>query len=385
MRAQSSSTELFDPYRAGCALGSELAALAPEVVFLYSSTHYAAPELLEGLYEALGNDDLIVIGNSGGGVYETSGVTDQGVAALGLNSDGKVCWRLTAIENAGEDLGSKLEQQFGTLEHEGQTPSIAYLAADFRVDAHTLESYMHQNFLFPVIGGLAADDRLSHPLSQRSSYLYCNRQIIDKAVAILAAYGPVNFSITVGNTTHYVGNPARVDHSEGNRIYQIDGIPASQFIQRETGSYLLSSDVALILLKVSHPEAPEAGRLCAVIPSEQTSDESLRSIYRIPAGSQVQVSLAEAPELLANIEAIADKEKASGKRPVAALIVSCTGRKRVLGKETCHEVDALTSRFPGLPLVGFPSHGEIAPLCQPTGYTGTHFHNMTYVLLLIEA
>ncbi len=167
-----------------------------------------------------------MIGNSGGGVYETSGVTDQGVAALGLNSDGKVCWRLTAIENAGEDLGSKLEQQFGTLEHEGQTPSIAYLAADFRVDAHTLESYMHQNFLFPVIGGLAADDRLSHPLSQRSSYLYCNRQIIDKAVAILAAYGPVNFSITVGNTTHYVGNPARVDHSEGNRIYQIDGIPA---------------------------------------------------------------------------------------------------------------------------------------------------------------
>ena len=85
MRAQSSKTELFDPYRAGYALGQELAALMPEVVFLYSSTHYAVPELLEGLYEALGSDEVIVIGNCGGGVYETTGVTDQGAVALGLN------------------------------------------------------------------------------------------------------------------------------------------------------------------------------------------------------------------------------------------------------------------------------------------------------------
>ena len=98
----------------------------------------------------------------------------------------------------------------------------------------------------------------------------------------------------------------------------------------------------------------------------------------------MQVALAEPPELLADVEVIADAQKAADKHPVAALIVSCTGRKRVLGKQTHHEVDALTARFPGLPLIGFPSHGEIAPLSLPTGYTGNHFHNMTYVLLLIE-
>ena len=385
MRAQSSKTELFDPYRAGYALGQELAALMPEVVFLYSSTHYAVPELLEGLYEALGSDEVIVIGNCGGGVYETTGVTDQGAVALGLNSDGKVCWKITSIENADQDLGSKLEAQFGTLEHDGQLPSIAYLAADFRIEAHTLENYMHTHFRFPVIGGLAADNLLTRPMAQRSSYLYVNRQIMNRAVVVLAAYGPVNFSITVGNSIHCVGTPASVDHAEGNRIYRIDGIPASQFIQRETGSYLLSSDVAFVLLKVSSPETPEAGRLCAVILGEVSPDESLRSIYRVPSGSRVQVALAEPPELLADVEVIADAQKAADKHPVAALIVSCTGRKRVLGKQTHHEVDALTARFPGLPLIGFPSHGEIAPLSLPTGYTGNHFHNMTYVLLLIEA
>ena len=82
MRALSSKTELFDPYRAGFALGENLAALAPEVVFLYSSMHYATPELLEGLYDGLDSDKAIIIGNTGAGIYETSGFITQGAAAL---------------------------------------------------------------------------------------------------------------------------------------------------------------------------------------------------------------------------------------------------------------------------------------------------------------
>jgi hypothetical protein len=35
-------------------------------------------------------------------------------------------------------------------------------------------------------------------------------------------------------------------------------------------------------------------------------------------------------------------------------------------------------------LAGFPSFGEIAPLRRRGGYTRNLFHNMTYVLLLLE-
>ena len=104
MRALSSKTELFDPYRAGFALGENLAALAPEVVFLYSSMHYATPELLEGLYDGLDSDKAIIIGNTGAGIYETSGFITQGAAALALNSDGKIDWQIHCIENADRKL-----------------------------------------------------------------------------------------------------------------------------------------------------------------------------------------------------------------------------------------------------------------------------------------
>ena len=58
---------MFDPYRAGYALGESLASLAPEVVFLNSSINYAVAELLEGLYDGLDSEQVVVIGLSGHG------------------------------------------------------------------------------------------------------------------------------------------------------------------------------------------------------------------------------------------------------------------------------------------------------------------------------
>ncbi len=56
----------------------------------------------------------------------------------------------------------------------------------------------------------------------------------------------------------------------------------------------------------------------------------------------------------------------------------------MLGPRIEHEISALSSRFGDrLPLVGFPSFGEIAPHKNQQGYTRNLFHNMTYVLLLL--
>ena len=380
MRALSSKTELFDPYRAGYALGEKLAPLSPEVIFLFSSIHYATQELLEGLYDALGTDETVVIGNSGGGIYETAGITNQGAAALGLNSYGKVTWKLSCIEDVDQNLAEKLQQLGDAQRAEGVKPTLAYLAADFRIDAQELEHFILHHICYPVVGGLADDD-----LQRRSCRLYANRCVLQNALVLLAAYGELNFSTAVGNDLRHIGHRAQVDKVEGKHLCQIDGIPASQFIERETGSPLLHSDFATVLLRVSDPQTLEIRRLRSIIPDEQaTTTDKLHLICGIPTGSEVQVCLADTAELLDSVEQIAEREKASGNQPVAALIVSCTGRKHALGKKIHHEVDALTDRFPGLPLVGFPSHGEIAPLRQSNSRcTHNFFHNMTYVLLLI--
>ena len=71
--------------------------------------------------------------------------------------------------------------------------------------------------------------------------------------------------------------------------------------------------------------------------------------------------------------------------PTAALIISCAGRKWILGNRTKEEVERiLPSLPPSLPLIGLPAFGEIAPHRQNSGaYSGTYFHNVTYIITLL--
>ena len=76
LKVKSYITQEPDPYRAGIEIASELEELNPEVIFVFSSIHYVKDnsELLDGIYDSIENKNLIVIGNSGDGIYE-SGAT----------------------------------------------------------------------------------------------------------------------------------------------------------------------------------------------------------------------------------------------------------------------------------------------------------------------
>ena len=215
MRAISSSTVITDPYRAGIALGESLALMSPEVVFLFSSIHYSAPELLEGLHDALDRDEVIVVGNSGNGFYETTVSSDRGAAVLGLSSDGQVRWRLAYAERLHEDLGVKVERLMASLSEEGESPCLGYLVSDFRVDASRIETVLRETANFPIVGGLAADDYL-----MQSSYIYVNREVISDALVVLAAYGDLRFSIHAGNSLQAIG-PVSYTHLD---VYKRQGL-----------------------------------------------------------------------------------------------------------------------------------------------------------------
>jgi small ligand-binding sensory domain FIST len=114
------------------------------------------------------------------------------------------------------------------------------------------------------------------------------------------------------------------------------------------------------------------------------SDSALQLYGGIAVGQKVQVCLAQ-PDLMIEetykLAALAAAE--NNIDPIAAIVVSCAGRKKILGTRLHHEITALTQHFGKLPLVGFPSLGEIGPLRTTHGYSDNLFHNMTYVLLLI--
>jgi hypothetical protein len=380
MRAVSFHTGIPDPYRAGIALGESLAALSPEVVFVFSSVHYSVPELLDGLHEALDNEDTIVVGNSGDGFYEATGASDLGAAVLGLNSGGQVRWRLEHVKGLKNNLEDKLQQLVARLSAGGETPRLGYLVSDFRADESAIESVLRNRVGFPVVGGFAADDQ-----RMLASYLYVDGKVVSDALVVLAAYGDLRFSIAIGNSLQPIGHAGLIDAAAGTQIDRIDGTSAMDFIARQTGKPVLQTDRGILSLMVHDPEFADEKRLRAIVPNFATKPGSVGLFGSVAAGVTVQVCLARPEDLVAEVYAIAEAARAGGRPPAAALVISCSGRKALLGGHIEHEISALTQAFPqGLPLAGFPSFGEIGPLRRGSGYTRNLFHHMTYVVLLIE-
>lgn len=379
MRAVSASTSNLDPYRAGVELGESVASIEPEVVFLFSSIQYAVPDLLEGLHDAVGRDDLIVFGNSGDGCFETAGVFDFGAAVLALTSKGHVRWQIDVLTGLKDGFVERLGSLLSHFASASEVPQFAYLVTDFRVDAGQIETTLQKYATFPIVGGLAMDDRRG-----LSSYVYINREVRCDALALLSAYGDIGFSIALGNAQRPVGHPGHIDAAAANQVRQIDGISAAAFIERETGKPVLQSDRGVLSVRLMNSAALDEGRLRSIMLKAQSSPGAIGFFGGMESGDWLQVCQANPEQMLGEVEQIAVSLRERGKAPAGALIVSCTGRKSFLGKEIEREVDALNRAFPpGLPLAGFPSRGEIAPLPRHDGYTHTLFHNMTYVVLLI--
>ncbi len=382
MKACSAFTKATDSYRAGLELGNELLSTQPEVIFLFSTIHYShSAELIEGVYDAIENENIIIIGNTGDGCYESKGPMESGAAALGLNSEGRVKWHLLYESGIADSPKAVTQTLIRRLANVTSLENIAFsfLVSDFHTDATEIESAIQEITAFPIVGGLAADDN-----QMKKCVLYANNKMLTDAAVLLAAEGDIRFDISIGNSLTPIGKTGTIDKAKGTDILSIDGRPAMDFMEREMGKPVLQSDRGVTTLTIIDEDQPDIKRLRSIVPNFSSSEQTLGLYGGIEEGRSVQVCQAEPKQLIQEVVTIATKAKESGFQPAAAIIVSCSGRKWVLGDDIKYEISSLSDNFDSpLPIVGFPSFGEIGPLKTESGYTRNLFHNMTYVLLLI--
>lgn len=378
MKALSASTQIPDAYRAGFYLGEKLRALQPEVVFLVSSMDYNdSNDILMGLNDGLEKPDCLIIGNSGDGFYETQGIGEYGASALALNSLGKVQWQLKIGHHVTEFAQQATREAL--IGHE--TAALIFMVSDFHADTSLIEQVIEHEVKTPVVGGLAADGQQGD-----SCALYYNNQVVSDCVLALHAIGDIKFSIHIENTITpigQIGQIGQIDAAHHNRIDQIDGIDAMRFFERETGKPLLRSDRGILSLRIVDQQ--QLKRLRCI---KSDIGENNRSIWLhggISVGQKVQVCMAQPEQTIEAVYRVVQTAREQGLDCAAAFIISCTSRKNLLGEQLSHEVQAIQQSFSHLPLIGFPSLGEIGPLKNVAGIQVNLCHNMTYVLLLINS
>ncbi len=380
MKTKSFSTSNIDPYEAGMEIGQAFKDIKPEAIIMFASVNYADfSELYEGIYDELGNKDVIIFGGTGDGYYESDRVENVGVGALAFNSQGKVEWTVDVEAGLAEDsfrTGQACAQKIKNAA--ADEIKLAFVMAGMSGDGAKMTAGIRTEFSAPCVGGLTGDDRhFQHGI------VLVNGRMHEDAIGILALSGDVQFAMNLASGWAPVGEIATVEEAEGNRIFKIDGMSTVDFIHKQFGKP--PSEVDITTLSMAAYQQPECETYVMRTPFKMDEDGSLTYFGSVEEGTPVRVCTATREEVLGGVSEALQGLPELDFDPSAALIISCAGRKWVLGERTKEELERTSSELkPTLPLLGLPSFGEIAPHKNEDGtYTGTYFHNVTFIILLL--
>ena len=232
----------------------------------------------------------------------------------------------------------------------------------------------------PVTGGLAADGSLF-----TSTWVMANAPAAQNLVALIGFFGDLEVRSGCVAGWREFGAERLVTRSDGNVVYEIDHKPALSVYIKYLGAMardLPSSGLRFPLsIRASAQDEPLIRTLLAV----DAAAQSLTFAGDVPQGSFCRLMKTDVDALIdgSGMAATAAKIVSDGVKTSLCLVVSCVGRRLVLGQLTEEELDIVRARIgPGAVITGFYSYGELAPF---SNVVKCQLHNQTMTLTtLIE-
>jgi hypothetical protein len=230
----------------------------------------------------------------------------------------------------------------------------------------------------PVIGGGASPRSNRHPT--RDSWQFYGDRLVTDSVPLLLLSGPLTYSFGTDAGWRPIGPRGRVTDVSDGVVRQIDGKPALAFYERYLGE---GFEPAFATPLAVFDAGSERFYLRAPVHHDPATGAVTVS-GDVQEGAEVQLTTAATDEIFDGARSAltqAIDQFPGGGKPEAALIFSCAIRKYLLGTRTGTEYDITQEMLGGgVPVCGFYSFGEIAPLDEGGE---TRYHNETMVALLL--
>jgi hypothetical protein len=228
----------------------------------------------------------------------------------------------------------------------------------------------------PITGGLAGDGGAF----QQTWVLDDSGAHSDTLVA-LGLYGAhLNFCHGSFGGWSPFGPERKVTRSAGNVLFELDGEPALGVYKRYLGDHAagLPASGLLFPFAMLGKDHDEVGLIRTILGVDET-DGSLTLAGEIDPDGYLKLMHASTDALVDGAEAAAEAARLmlSGDGQGLVLLVSCVGRKLVMGGRVDEEVEAVGEVFgKGALLTGFYSYGEISPF-SPSLECKLHNQTMT--------
>jgi hypothetical protein len=179
------------------------------------------------------------------------------------------------------------------------------------------------------------------------------------------------------------GPRRQITKSRGNVLFEFDGEPALDLYERYLGeedARGLPGSGLLFPLRIFDPERP-AHDIVRTILAVNHEARSMTFAGDVPEGWTAQLMRGNFDRLAAGA-AMAARQAADGlgqsrDGDQVAILVSCIGRRLLMGQHTADELEATRAEFgPQTPQLGFYSYGEISPH-RVSGVCELHNQTMT--------
>jgi len=212
-----------------------------------------------------------------------------------------------------------------------------------------------------ISGGLAGDGG-----AFRRTVVVSDAGVSDRRILGIGFYGN---HICIGHGSFGGWQPfgpvRRVTRSVGNVLYELDNQPALELYKRYLGDYARDLPSSGLLFPFSMLGADHgAVGLIRTILGVSESDGSLTLAGDIIPDGYLRLMHASPDALIDGAQAAAElaRDMAESTGDSLALLVSCVGRRLVMGDRIDEEVEAVAEVFgAGNMMAGFYSNGEISP------------------------
>lgn len=224
-----------------------------------------------------------------------------------------------------------------------------------------------------ITGGLAGDGADFH-----STLVGLNEFPKEGTIAAIGLYGD-DIHVAHGSQGGWdvFGLEKRVTNASGNVLLELEDQNALALYKKYLGaaSSGLPGSALLFPLSVVIPGATKP--VVRTILSIDEENQSMTFAGDIPVGSKVRFMKANFDRLTHAAAEAAEVVAAVHKKPHFSLLISCVGRKLVLGEKIVEEVKAVSQQFDDqVILSGFYSYGEISPF-NDGGKCQLHNQTMT--------
>ena len=213
---------------------------------------------------------------------------------------------------------------------------------------------------------------------------------IDKApseggVIAIGLYGD-NIKIGHGSRGGWdpFGPERRVTKSSSNVLYELDGQSALQLYKEYLGDQAGGLPGTGLLFPLSVKENEESSTVVRTLLAIDEDAQSMTFAGDIPEGSVVQLMKANFERLIDGATDAADitTESIGSGESELAILISCVGRKLVLGQRIEEEVEEVRDVIGDAAVItGFYSYGEISPLNKEAN---CDLHNQTMTITTLK-